>query len=103
MAIMIMITAANEEEASKISRALDKDKLIACANRFPVNSIYRWQGMVYDEQEVMLVCKTKDELLDKVIARVKKMHSYDIPEIIAIPIVGGSQDYLDWLDESTSE
>ena len=103
MAIMIMITAANEEEASKISRALHKEKLIACANRFPVNSIYSWQGMVYDEAEVMLVCKTKDELLDKVIARVKKLHSYDIPEIIAIPIVGGSQDYLDWVDESTSE
>lgn len=99
--IMVIITTANEEEASMISRALVDERLIACANRFPVNSIYTWQGKVEDEGEIMLLCKTREKNLDAIISRVKDLHSYEVPEIIAIPIIGGSEDYLDWVDENT--
>ncbi len=100
--ILVMITAPNEEEAHLISRTLLEEKLIACANRFPVNSIYTWQGKVEDEGEVMLLCKTREKNLDAIIARVKELHSYEVPEIIAFPIIGGSMDYLDWVDENTT-
>ena len=99
--IMVIITASNEEEASLISKALVEEKLIACANRFPVNSIYTWQGKVENENEIMLLCKTQEKNLDAIIRRVKELHSYEVPEIVAIPIIGGSKDYLDWVDENT--
>ena len=99
--VMVIITAPNDAEASRISMALVNEKLIACANRFPINSIYTWQGKVEDEKEVMLVCKTLEYKLDAVISRVKELHSYDVPEIIAIPIIGGSKDYLDWVENNT--
>ena len=99
--IMVIITTSNEEEARSISRALVDEKLIACANRFPVNSIYTWKGKVEEDSEIMLICKTRENNQDAIISRVKEMHSYDVPEIIAIPIIGGSKDYLDWVDENT--
>ncbi len=99
--IMVIITAPNDAEASKISMTLVEEKLIACANRFPVNSIYTWQGEVEDESEIMLVCKTREDRLDAIISRVKELHSYDVPEIIAIPIIGGAKEYLDWVESST--
>ena len=99
--IMVMITTSNEEEACLISRTLVDEKLIACANRFPVNSIYTWQGKAEDESEIMLLCKARENNLDAIIARVKDLHSYEVPEIIAIPIIGGSDDYLDWVDKNT--
>jgi len=99
--ILVMITAPNEEEARRISMTLVEEKLIACANSFPVNSIYTWQGKVEDEKEIMLLCKTRENNLDAIISRVKDLHSYEVPEIIALPIIGGSKDYLDWVDENT--
>lgn len=99
--VMVIITAPDEKEARRISNTLVEEKLIACANRFPVNSIYTWQGKIEDEAEVMLLCKTREDRLDAVISRVKELHSYDVPEIIAIPIIGGSKDYLDWVDNNT--
>ena len=99
--ILVMITAPNDKEATMISQTLLDEKLIACANRFPVNSIYRWQGKVEDDSEVMLLCKSLEKNLDEIIARVKELHSYEVPEIIAIPIIGGSEDYLAWVDENT--
>ncbi len=99
--VMVIITAPNDAEASKISMTLLEEKLIACANRFPINSIYTWQGKVEEEGEIMLLCKTREDKLDAIISRVKELHSYDVPEIIAIPIIGGSKDYLDWVDNNT--
>ncbi|MCK5038941.1 MAG: divalent-cation tolerance protein CutA [Thermoplasmata archaeon] len=99
--ILVMITAPNDKEATMISQTLLDEKLIACANRFPVNSIYRWQGKVEDDEEIMLLCKTQDIRLDEIITRVKELHSYEVPEIIAIPMIGGSEDYLAWVDENT--
>lgn len=99
--IAIIITAPNEKEASMLSHALVDEGLIACANRFTVQSVYRWKGNIENDGEVMLVCKALASSLDAIISRVKQLHSYDVPEIIALPIVGGSSDYLDWLEESS--
>ena len=101
--ILVMITASDDQEASMLSHALVDEKLIACANRFPVQSIYRWQDNVENEAEVMLVCKTLASNLDALVKRVKELHSYDVPEIIALPILGGSKDYLDWVGENTEQ
>ena len=98
--VAVIVTASSEEEAKTISYTLVDEKLIACANCFPIASVYRWQGEVHEDIEVMLLCKTKESLVDKVITRVKELHSYDVPEIISIPILGGSKDYLKWIDES---
>ncbi|MCK5024605.1 MAG: divalent-cation tolerance protein CutA [Thermoplasmata archaeon] len=99
--LVVLITAPNDQEASILSHALVEEKLIACANRFPVQSIYRWQDNIENEAEIMLICKIMASNLDKLIKRVKELHSYDVPEIIALPILGGSKDYLDWVSENT--
>lgn len=99
--VIVIITAANEEEASEISMALVNEGLVACANRFPVNSTFIWKTNLETADEVMLVCKTRAELLTAIIFRVKEIHSYDCPEIIALPILGGAADYLDWIKENT--
>ncbi len=99
--IIVLITAQNEEEAGLISRTLVDERLIACANSLPVRSIYRWKDKIEDDSEILLICKSKEELLDKLIERVKELHSYEVPEIIALPITGGSEDYLKWVDENT--
>lgn len=96
----VFITAANDDEANMLARTLVTERLVACANLFPVNSIYRWKGEIYEEVEVTLVCKTVTANLDRIIARVKELHSYDVPEIVALPVVEGSADYLDWVADS---
>ena len=100
--IVVLITASNDDEASMLARTLVEERLIACANLFPVNSVYRWKGDIYEEVEVTMVCKSVEANLDKIIARVKELHSYEVPEIVALPLTGGSKDYLDWLVDSTT-
>ena len=99
--IAVMITAANDDEASMLGRTLVQEKLIACANLLPVNSIYCWKSELCEEVEVTLVCKTVSTNLERIISRVKELHSYEVPEIVALPIIGGSQDYLNWVEKST--
>ena len=99
--ITVMITAANDDEASMLGRALVQEKLIACANLYSVNSIYHWKDKLYEEVEVTLMCKTVEANLEKIISRVKELHSYDVPEIVALPIIGGSKEYLDWVSENS--
>jgi len=100
--ITVFITAPNEEEASKISRTIVEERLAACVNIIrSVRSIYRWQGRVEDESEVLMVVKTKRTLFDRLQKRVKELHSYEVPEIIGLPVVEGSKDYLDWLGQET--
>jgi len=101
--ITVFITAPNEEEASKISRTIVEERLAACVNIIrSVRSIYRWQGSVEDESEVLMVVKTKRTLFDRLQKRVKELHSYEVPEIIGLPVVEGSKDYLDWLGQETA-
>ena len=97
-----MITTGNAEEAEKISKTLVKRRLAACVNILPeVSSRYWWQDKLETATESMLLVKTKQSLLPEIVKSVKKIHSYSVPEIIALPIVAGSQAYLDWIDSET--
>ena len=100
--IVCYITAPSEDEAVNIARALVEGRLAACANIVKnVRSIYSWQGAIEDDAEVLMIVKTQKALFHKLSEKVKEMHSYDVPEVIALPIVDGSEDYLQWLREST--
>ena len=100
--IVVLITAPNEEEAAKIARELVANRLAACVNIIGgLRSLYRWQGKIEDEEEVLMVAKTRRELFEGLQKKVKELHSYSVPEIIALPIVGGSEEYLKWLSEET--
>jgi periplasmic divalent cation tolerance protein len=100
--ITVFITAPNEEDAAKISRTLVGERLAACVNIIrSVRSIYRWQGRVEDEQEVLMIVKTKRDLFERLQERVKELHSYKVPEIIGLPVIEGSKEYLDWLGQET--
>jgi periplasmic divalent cation tolerance protein len=99
--IIVLITAKDKNEAERISRGLLEAKLIACANIMGgVRSLYWWQGKIDSSKEVLLVLKTKKALFKKIMSKVKSLHSYQTPEIIALPIINGSQDYLAWIDSS---
>jgi periplasmic divalent cation tolerance protein len=100
--IVVLVTCGSEEEAVKISNALVEEHLAACVNLIsPVRSIYRWEGKVSDEKEWLLMMKTQRERFKEIEAKVKSLHSYSVPEIIALPIVEGSSSYLNWIDENT--
>ena len=98
---LIYITAEDEDEARQIGKTLVKERLAACVNIHPVKSIFRWQGRVEEEGEVAMLVKTKAELADRVIRRVKELHSYEVPDIVSIPIDKGYPDYLKWIEETT--
>lgn len=100
--IVVLITAPNEEEAAKIAKELVGARLAACVNIIRgLRSIYRWQGKIEDESEVLMVAKTRRELFEGLQKKVKELHGYSVPEIIALPVVTGSEDYLGWLSEET--
>ncbi|MDI6745261.1 MAG: divalent-cation tolerance protein CutA [Thermodesulfovibrionales bacterium] len=100
--IVVFITASNENEAANIARALVEGRLAACVNIVGnLRSIYSWQGKVEDESEVLMIVKTRKKLFHSLSQKVREMHSYSVPEIIALPIVEGSEDYLKWLKEAT--
>lgn len=97
----VYVTAASEEEARRIGRALVEEKLAACANILPVQSIYRWQGKIVEESEAAMFLKTRSGLVDKVIERIKALHSYEVPCIVSFPIEKGNPEYLKWIGEAT--
>jgi len=102
-AMMIYITTKDAEEAETIGNALVEERLVACVNILsPIRSIYRWKGAIERENEAVLIAKTKDTLIEKVIARVRALHSYEVPCIEAIPIVKGNPAYLQWIDDETT-
>jgi len=102
MHIVIFITCANKKEAGRIATALVKSRLVACVNVLGnIESIFWWQGKVDKAKETLLIIKTKKPLLGKLIKKVKSLHSYTVPEIIALPIIAGSKEYLKWINEST--
>ena len=101
--IVLFITTASADEAQQISRILLEQKKAACVNTISkVDSLFWWEGKLDSAQENLLIVKTKASLLPEIINLVKKLHSYTVPEIIALPIIGGNQDYLDWIGESVS-
>ena len=97
--IIVLITAGTEEEGHEIGRLLVKEKKAACVNIVPgVDSLFRWKGKIDSARESLLLVKTRASLLFEIINLVKETHSYEVPEIIALPIIGGSEEYLSWLD-----
>lgn len=96
--IIVLVTTANMAEAEKISQALLKDKIIACANIInPINSWFHWSGKINNAQECLVIMKSKLELFSELVERVKRLHSYEVPEVLALPIIEGSEDYLAWM------
>ena len=96
--IVVLMTAGSEEEAKKISGHLVQEGLAACVNIVPgVRSIFRWEGRVTEEQEYLLIGKTVESAFEKFVETVKAHHSYDVPEVIGLPVQGGNEDYLGWI------
>ncbi|MDZ7260583.1 MAG: divalent-cation tolerance protein CutA [candidate division KSB1 bacterium] len=101
-AMVIFITTSSPEEAERIGRKIVEERLAACVNIIsPIRSIFHWKGEICEEGEALLIAKSVKSKLEKIITRVKELHSYEVPEIIALPIVGGSEDYLKWVQEET--
>ncbi|MBE0512234.1 divalent-cation tolerance protein CutA [Candidatus Bathyarchaeota archaeon] len=99
--VVVIITTPNKEEAVKIVRSLLEERLIACANILgPVSSLFWWQGKIDEENEFLVFMKSHKTLFERLSERVMEIHSYDVPEIIALPIIEGSPPYLDWLRAS---
>jgi len=96
--VAVLMTAANAEEAETLARALVEEELAACVNVVGgIRSVYRWQGEVCSDAEVLLIAKSTRAAFARLEARVRELHSYDVPEVIALPIEEGSSPYLDWL------
>ena len=102
MFIVVLVTASSKEEANKIARGLLEEKLAACVNILAgLESRFWWQGKIDSAQEVLLVIKTRKTLFNKLAKKVKSLHSYTVPEIIALPIISGNKAYLDWINDCT--
>lgn len=101
--LVVYITVPSSETGEKIANTLVEKRLAACASIVPgLSSIYHWQGKICNETELLLIAKTRDSLFERLEQEVKSIHPYQVPEIIALPIIKGSREYLDWIDESTS-
>jgi periplasmic divalent cation tolerance protein len=98
--IIVFVTCKNKNEAEKIAHTLLEEKLIACANLIaPVHSVFRWQGKVEQAEECLMVLKSRLDLFDALAERLKGLHSYEVPEILAVPVIAGSEAYLAWMGE----
>ena len=98
--IVVFITCGNSRECVRIARHLLDKRLIACANLMPqVRSLYPWKGKIADEKECWMVLKSTRELFPALQIEVEKLHTYSVPEIIALPIIDGSRNYLNWIAE----
>jgi periplasmic divalent cation tolerance protein len=101
--ILIYVTASNEDEAATIGRVLVEDGLVACANVIgQVRSIYRWEGVVQDEHEAVLIAKTTADQVEAVTAKVCALHSNTLPCVVALPILGGNPAFLEWVAAETT-
>ncbi len=96
----VMLCTAGVEESEKIARVLVEEKLAACVNVADVNSYFRWKGEFCKDREALLIIKTEKSKVDMIIERIKEVHSYELPEIIALPIVAGYDKYLAWVEAS---
>jgi len=99
--VVVFVTCSSAEEAGRIARALVEERLAACVNvSSPIRSVYRWQGKLTDDEEVLLVIKTTRELFDPLRRAVEKLHSYQVPEVVCLPMIDASPNYLNWLTAS---
>jgi len=96
--VVVLVTAPDADTAARIARTLVEEKLAACGNVLPgVRSIYRWQGKVEEAQETLLVLKTARARFKEIVDRVRALHPYEVPEVVAVPIEAGFDGYLDWV------
>jgi periplasmic divalent cation tolerance protein len=103
-AMVVLITAPNENDAEAIAKALLEARLAACVNIIRnIRSLYRWQGKVEDEQEVLMIVKTRKERFGELVKKVRGLHSYTVPEIIALPVTDGLEEYLGWIGQETEK
>ncbi len=102
--LVVLVTCRSAKEAERIARSLVAARLAACGNilRSPIRSIYRWKEKIESAREVLLIIKTSRRRFPALQATIKRLHSYEVPEIIALPIAAGSQSYLSWLAESVA-
>jgi periplasmic divalent cation tolerance protein len=99
--IVVITSCGSAEEADRIAEALVAERLAACVQILPMRSVYRWQGAIERAEEWQLQIKTRAALADRVEARIRALHGYDLPEIIALPVSAGSADYVDWVEAET--
>ena len=102
--VVIFITTGTDEEARKVAGALLEQRKAACVNIVPkVSSLFWWQDRIDTAHENLLMVKTRASRVEEIVRLVKELHSYDIPEIIALPIVGGNRDYLEWIGKEVKQ
>lgn len=103
--IVVFITTSSGQEAETIGKALIESRLAACVNIISagVHSLFWWHGVIERQGEMLMLVKSRSDLLPSIIELVKRLHSYTVPEVIALPIVAGSSDYLTWMDESLQQ
>ena len=99
--IVVILSTVPYEKSESMSRTLLDKRLVACVNTMPVRSFYHWKGEFCDDQEQLLILKTTQKKAEKVIAAIKEMHPYEVPEIIALPVIAGHAPYLAWVHEET--
>lgn len=101
--IIVLITVDSQEAAQKLGDILITERKAACVNIVPaVESHYRWQGKKVTDRELLLIVKTQEKLLDELVLLVKNHHPYSVSEIIALPVIGGNEEYLKWVEEETT-
>ena len=101
--IVVFVTVGSADEGDRLARALVEGRFAACVNRLKtVQSIYRWQGKIEYSEEELLIVKTRRDLFERVKEKIQQLHSYQVPEIVALPIIEGSESYLRWLEEELS-
>lgn len=102
--VIIFVTSSSSEEAGRITSSLLKKRLIACSNTIPrIESRFWWKGKIDKAKEVLILMKARDRDFPKIEKEVKRLHSYEVPEIIAVPIIAGSKEYLGWIEENIKE
>lgn len=102
--VRVEITAGSRTEAASLAESVVAARLAACAQvGGPISSVYRWGGAIETDEEWLLVCKTAADRLDALVAHVRDRHSYDVPEIVAVPVTGGDPGYLAWVTAETRE
>ncbi len=100
---LVLVTAPDAEAGARLGRALVDERLAACVNVVPgLRSIYRWEGEIQDDAEVLLLVKTRADRLENLTTRVRELHPYDVPEVLVLAVDGGSADYLDWVRAEAS-
>ena len=101
-ALLVFTTLPSADKAAELAKVLVEERLAACANLLPaIRSIYRWQGKLQDENEVLVLLKTRAEHLERLKLRILELHPYEVPEILAVPVEAGYQPYLEWLAGET--